>query len=85
MTRFDTISALRQHLHTLRSSRTIGLVPTMGALHEGHMTLIQSAKEAGDLVVASIFVNPVQFNNPDDLARYPRTLDEDCRLLEAAG
>lgn len=57
----------------------------MGALHEGHMTLIQSAKAAGDLVVASIFVNPVQFNNPDDLARYPRTLDDDCRLLEAAG
>lgn len=85
MTRFDTISALRHYLQTLRSSRTIGLVPTMGALHEGHMTLIQSAKAAGDLVVASIFVNPVQFNNPDDLARYPRTLDDDCRLLEAAG
>ncbi|WP_080241419.1 pantoate--beta-alanine ligase [Spirosoma rigui] len=85
MTRFDTISALRQHLHSLPSSRSIGLVPTMGALHEGHMTLIQSAKAAGDLVVASIFVNPVQFNNPDDLARYPRTLDDDCRLLEAAG
>ena len=57
----------------------------MGALHEGHMTLIETAKQVGDLVVASIFVNPVQFNNPDDLARYPRTLDDDCRMLEAAG
>ena len=85
MTRFDTVSALRQHLDTVRSGKAIGLVPTMGALHEGHTTLIETAKQAGDLVVASVFVNPVQFNNPDDLARYPRTIDEDCRMLEAAG
>lgn len=85
MIRFDTISALRQHLDTVRSGKTIGFVPTMGALHEGHTTLIETAKQADDLVVASVFVNPVQFNNPDDLARYPRTIDDDCRMLEAAG
>lgn len=85
MTRFDTITALRQHLDTVRTNHSIGLVPTMGALHKGHMTLIEAARQAGDLVVASIFVNPVQFNNPDDLARYPRTLEEDCQMLEAAG
>ena len=85
MIRFDTITALRHHLDTLRSNRAIGLVPTMGALHDGHLALIETARRAGDLVVASIFVNPVQFNNPDDLARYPRTVDNDSRMLEAAG
>ncbi len=85
MIRFDTIAALRQHLNTVRSNKTIGLVPTMGALHNGHLTLVDTAREAGDLVVASIFVNPVQFNNPDDLARYPRTVETDCQMLEAAG
>lgn len=85
MIRFDTLAALRQHLALLRSDHAVGLVPTMGALHEGHKTLVETAKQAGDLVVVSIFVNPAQFNNPDDLARYPRTLDDDCRMLEAAG
>ena len=85
MLRFDTITALRHHLHATRYSQSIGLVPTMGALHEGHTTLVRTAKKDNDVVVSSIFVNPVQFNNPDDLARYPRTLDDDCRQLEAAG
>ena len=83
--RFDTTAALRQHLAPLRSGQLIGLVPTMGALHEGHMSLIEAARQANDLVVASVFVNPAQFNNPDDLARYPRAPDDDYRMLEAAG
>lgn len=86
MLRFDTIAALRHHLTSLRfEQQTIGLVPTMGALHAGHLTLVDTARRDNDVVVSSIFVNPVQFNNPDDLARYPRTLEEDCQQLEAAG
>ena len=85
MLRFDTIALLRQHLQTLRSEQSLGFVPTMGALHEGHLTLIDTARRENELVISSIFVNPVQFTNPDDLARYPRTLEEDCRQLEAAG
>ena len=82
---FDTIAALRSFLHTSRTTQQVGLVPTMGALHDGHLTLIDAARQQADLVLASIFVNPVQFNNPDDLARYPRTLEADLQLLEAAG
>ena len=85
MNRFDTIGGLRQHLTTIQSAQKIGLVPTMGALHEGHITLIEKAKQENDVVVSSVFVNPAQFNNPDDLARYPRTLEEDTQKLEAAG
>ena len=85
MNRFETVASLRQHLAKIRSEQTIGLIPTMGALHEGHITLIEKARKENDVVVSSIFVNPVQFNNPDDLARYPRTLEEDCQKLEAAG
>ena len=82
---FDTIAALRQHLNSLPSTQTIGLVPTMGALHEGHTTLIETARPDVGVVVSSIFVNPTQFNNPDDLARYPRPLEADLQHLEAAG
>lgn len=85
MHQFDTIAALRHYLAPFRATHQLGLVPTMGALHEGHITLIEAAKKDNDLVVASIFVNPAQFNNPDDLARYPRTLDDDARQLAAAG
>lgn len=64
--------------------KSIGLVPTMGALHGGHMSLIERARNENDVVVVSVFVNPTQFNNPDDLRTYPRTEKEDCRNLSKA-
>ena len=81
-----TVSELTDQLGRLRQKgQTIGLVPTMGALHAGHLSLMTRARAEHDVVVAGVFVNPTQFNNPDDLRTYPRTEEADCRLLEQAG
>ena len=84
MRAFSTVSELREALLPLRG-KTIGFVPTMGALHQGHISLVELARKECDTVVVSVFVNPTQFNDKNDLKHYPRTPEADAALLEAAG
>ncbi len=83
---FKKAADIRDFIAARKKERgKIGFVPTMGALHEGHLSLVRQAREAGELVVCSIFVNPIQFNDQDDFEKYPSTLEQDINQLEQAG
>lgn len=83
---FEKVVDLQNELFEVRrQEKTVGLVPTMGALHDGHASLVRQSVQQNDVTVVSVFLNPTQFNDKGDLDRYPRTLDADCKLVEACG
>lgn len=83
---FDNIVDLQNELFCLRkANKKIGLVPTMGALHQGHASLVKQCVADNDITIVSVFLNPTQFNDPKDLERYPRTFEEDCKILNRVG
>lgn len=83
---FSKVIELKEYLQTQREAGgKVGLVPTMGALHEGHASLVRRSVQENEITVVSIFLNPTQFNDPKDLERYPRTLESDCQLLSECG